>query len=262
MVGTGVGADRGVLMRAGEALEVASKVDSIIFDKTGTLTLGKPVLTDFFQLDEPDIELETEDGRITVCDHLLWLFGSLERQSEHPLAKAIVEYVEMKLDPELLRLNPLAHPTGFTALTGRGAFGTVDDDVNVAIGNRAFAEHLGLQIPHTIEECMVRLENEGKTAVLAAVNDKICVVMGIADSIKTDALPAITYLQKTMNIDVWIITGDNARTASAIRKKLSLPANRVISDALPLAKVQHIRKLQRKGHIVAMVGDGTYKMSC
>jgi len=128
--------------------------------------------------------------------------------------------------------------------------------VKVAIGNRAFADHMNLDVPRHVEECMVCLENEGKTAMLAAVNDKVCVVIGVMDDLKPDADASIAYLREKMNMDVWVITGDNARTANAIRKKLGLPNNRVLAEALPAAKVQHVRKLQRKGHVVAMVGDG------
>jgi len=103
---------------------------------------------------------------------------------------------------------------------------------------------------------MVSLEDEGKTAILAAINGKVCIVMGVADELKPDASSSVAFLKDRLGVEVWLVTGDNSRTANAISKKLGLPSNRVISEALPSAKVQHVRKLQRRGNVVAMVGDG------
>jgi Cu+-exporting ATPase len=270
MVGTGVGARLGVLIKSGEALEVGSKVDSVVFDKTGTLTKGEPAITDFVRwgndsvvavaaTDSQEIEREVAtmgaDGA-GVDDYLLWLLASLERTSEHPLAKAVVRYAEEKLDPSYLKSNPLVEPTMFRALTGRGASGTVQGKVSVAVGNRSFASVLGLAIPPQAEACMKRLEEQGKTAVLAAVNGSICAVIGIADELKADAAESIVYLKDVMGVDVWMVTGDNARTANAISRQLNLSPDRVISEALPAAKVQQVRKLQAEGRVVVMVGDG------
>jgi Cu+-exporting ATPase len=257
MVGTGVGARCGVLMKGGEALEIASKVDSIIFDKTGTLTMGSPAVSDFVRLsDVPGIQ-DVEgiiDREKMIDDHLLWLLGSLERTSEHPLAKAIVTYAEERLG-DSLKERPFIQPTEFRALTGRGASGIVDG-TSLAVGNRSFAGALGLEIPPDASNCMKQLEGEGKTAILAAVNQQVVAVLGVADEIKSDAAASIQYLRDVMKIDVWMVTGDNSRTAQAVSRQLGMSPDRVISEALPAAKLQQVSKLQEEGRVVAMIGDG------
>ena len=252
VVGTGVGAKLGVLMKGGEVLEIANSVDSVVFDKTGTLTKGTPVLSDFFKLEDPEVVLPQN---VSLQEHLLWLFASLERTSEHPLAKAVVEYAQRKLDDEFLRSHPFIQPSDYTALTGRGASATVAG-TRVSVGNRAYARMLDMEIGPVIEECMAQLENEGMTAIMGAVSGLVCVVMGIADELKPDAKDSIAFLRDKLHIDVWLVTGDNARTANAIREKLGLPRDRVVSEALPAAKVEQVRKLQAEGRTVAMVGDG------
>jgi len=260
MVGTGVGARFGVLIKGGEALEIASKVNSVIFDKTGTLTVSRAAITDFVRWGADGEEIASKDGEDHgAMDHyILWFMASLERTSEHPLAKAVVEYAEKELGESYLEVNPLVQPTSFQALTGRGASGTIEGEgkVRVAVGNRAFARILDLSIPPQAEICMKRLEEQGKTAILVGMNGKICAVMGIADELKADAAAAIVYLQQEMGVDVWMVTGDNARTANAIGRQLQLPPNRIISEALPAVKAQQVLKLQGEGRIVAMVGDG------
>jgi cation transport ATPase len=161
-VGTGVGAKLGVLIKSGQAAETAAKVDVVVFDKTGTLTLGSPTITDFFQLDEPGefvihgspVDPTTESSTV-LRQHFLWLLASLERTSTHPLAKAVVTYAGDKVR------EPLAQPTSFTALTGRGASALVDG-IPVACGNRAFAHALNLPIPRTVEgTCVFTLVGHG-----------------------------------------------------------------------------------------------------
>lgn len=230
----------------------------------GTLTQGKAAVTDYVVLisdDEFWTNLLSNDGRepatkkisaLDTSDYLLWLLGSLEKNSEHPLAGAIVNYAEQKLPGSA----EFSQPSNFVAMTGRGAAGTIESDINVAVGNRAFCETQGLYLSAQVEACMQRLERQGKTAILAAVNATVCAVMGIADELKPDAGVAISYLKDQMGIDVWMVTGDNRRTARAIAKKLNLPADRVIAEALPVAKVEQVEKLQEAGRIVAMVGDG------
>jgi P-type Cu+ transporter len=253
MVGTGVGARVGVLMKGGEALEVASKVDTVVFDKTGTLTKGTPVITDYRRMDinnNGDV-LSTIDD-----DYLLWLLGSVERTSEHPLAKAVVTYAEEQIDELYLAANPFVQPTSFTPLTGRGASGTIAGSKRVDVGNRLFAQELHLQVPVDVEVVMQELEQQGKTAILVAVDGSICLVMGIADQLKSDAAASIAYLRGVMKVDVWMVTGDNSRTANAIARQLGLATDRVISEALPAAKVHQVRRLQEEDRIVAMIGDG------
>jgi len=245
MVGTGVGASNGVLMKGGEALEKASGINSVVFDKTGTLTKGKPCVTDFIMLPENSLEK----------NHLLWLLASLERNSEHPLATAVVTHAETSIDAEYLEAHSFAHPSSFRALTGRGASGTIEN-VEVAVGNRRFATMMDIEIPAHVEEQMIQLEQDGKTAILAVVDRCVCIVMGIADELKPDAGESIQYLRDILKVDVWMVTGDNARTANAISRKLGLSPDRVISEALPVAKVRQVKKLQKEGKVVAMIGDG------
>lgn len=259
MVGTGVGAKLGILFKGGDTVEFASKVDSVVFDKTGTLTKGKPAITDFKIMMEDEAFWKTisspnsTTGALqTTKGYLLWLLGSLERNSEHPLASAIVTYAEAFVTKE----QAFAQPSNFVALTGRGASGTIHGDTKVAVGNRAFFESQGLEITDQIEENMQRMERQGKTAILAAVNSCICVIIGLADELKADAAVSVRYMKEELGLDIWMVTGDNRRTARAIARTLELPIDRVIAEALPVAKVEKVEKLQNEGRIVAMVGDG------
>lgn len=256
MVGTGVAARCGVLMKGGEALEIASKVDAVIFDKTGTLTKGKPVVTDMIRTLDDDALARiggVEAARMDGNEYLLWLFGSLERNSEHPLASAFVHYAEEKL-ASFLDTTPFAQPSNFVALTGRGAAGTING-VKVSIGNRAFAEHENMEISEELERLLREMEADGKTAIVAGLNGEVCAVVGVADELKEEAEASIRTLHD-MGIDIWMLTGDSTRTATAIAKRLNLPLSHVVSEALPFAKVEMVRELQSQGHIVAMVGDG------
>eukprot|EP00751_Fragilariopsis_kerguelensis_P022007 CAMPEP_0170890490 /NCGR_PEP_ID=MMETSP0734-20130129/40148_1 /TAXON_ID=186038 /ORGANISM="Fragilariopsis kerguelensis, Strain L26-C5" /LENGTH=1038 /DNA_ID=CAMNT_0011279387 /DNA_START=316 /DNA_END=3433 /DNA_ORIENTATION=+ len=274
MVGTGVGAKYGVLMKGGETLELASKVDSVVFDKTGTLTKGKPAVTNFYRLNDGEdmlltlidqnLSLSAKEDRMntTAGDYLLWLLGSLERNSEHILATAIVEYAEQRLG-NTAGVLPLAEPSDFVAVTGRGASGRIHNGVSVRIGNRAFLESFDMVITEEAEQLMEQLECVGKTAICASVNNTVCAILGIADEIKTESPDTIQYLTHTMGIDVWMVTGDSSRTAHAIAKQLNLPEDRVIAEALPIKKLDHVRTLQQqtprdksKKNIIAMVGDG------
>jgi P-type Cu+ transporter len=240
MVGTGVSAKIGILMKGGEALEIANKVDSVIFDKTGTLTKGAPAVCDFLRLDDQSNE-----------DEVLWLLGTLERSSEHPLARAVVQFAEQRLGDKL-NDTPFGQPTQFRAVTGRGATGNVDNSI-VSVGNRAFAEALGHDVSLVAEECMVSLEEDGKTAILVFVDGAVSGILGIADQIKVDAAASIAYLRDVLGVDVWIVTGDNARTARSVSKQLGVPFDRVIAEALPAAKLEQVLNLQAEGKVVAMV---------
>lgn len=260
MVGTGVGASHGILMKGGETLEVASKANVVLFDKTGTLTKGKPAVTDFTRVASDEFlhslisRGSMEDSRITPNDFLVWLLGSLERNSEHILATAIVKFTEQKIE-NMLRWKPLAQPTDFVATTGRGASGFINGDIKVAIGNRSFAERENMIIPQEVEKCMRKLEYEGKTAIIAGINGTACAVLGIADEIKKEAPMTVQYLRR-LGMDIWMVTGDSKRTALAIARQLDLPEDRVIAEALPTSKIAQVRKLQEQGKIVCMVGDG------
>lgn len=242
MVGTSVGARHGILIKSGEALEVASKVDAIVFDKTGTLTLGKPSITDF-------ISNFHEDN----TNLLLWQLATLERNSEHPLARAICEYAEDKLGDYILE-HPLGQTTDFRNVTGRGAVAVINGFI-VGVGNRSFARQVDVLIDAETEDQMKQLEEEGKTAVFASVDGTVSAVIGLADQLKPDAKASLSFLSR-MNIDVWMVTGDNRRTAKAIGEKLGLNRDKIISEALPSAKLAHVQALQEQGLCVAMVGDG------
>lgn len=209
---------------------------------------GKPVVSDFLKLDDKGQANENQ---------ILWLLGSLERSLEHPLAKAIVKFAEEKLGEDNMDDDPFEQPSDFRSLTGRGALGRFGDTL-IAVGNRAFAEIHNYDVTFVAEECMQSLEEEGKTAVLIAINGVVKAILGIVDEIKEDACPAIAYLRSEMGVDVWMVTGDNATTAAAVGRKLELPENRIIAEALPATKLEHVRKLQAEGRVVAMVGDGEY----
>ena len=225
-------------------------------DKTGTLTLGKPSVTDFIRINnKKNGESFDKEQDIADQDYLLWLLGSLERTSEHPLARAIVTYAEEQLG-DALDNNPFVQPSKFRGVTGRGASGVILGNVSLAVGNRSFAAIMDMVVPPQADEWMNRLEEDGKTAILAAVEGKVCAVLGIADEMKSDAADSIVYLRDNMGVDVWMVTGDNARTAAAISRRLGIPSNRVISEALPAAKLEKVCALQDEGRVVAMVGDG------
>ena len=256
MVGTAVGAKNGILFKGGETLELASKVDAIIFDKTGTLTQGKPAVNEFTIVVTEvkfwnDVLQESEDKNQGTKRHLLWLLGSLERNSEHPLATAVVTYAEATLKNEI----PYVQPKNFRASTGRGASGTVGK-TQVAVGNRAFCELNSIRVDNNTEEKMREIERQGSTAIIVAINGVIVAVMGVSDELKPDAASAIRYLREEMKVDVWMVTGDNHRTARAVARKLNFPMDRVLAEALPVAKVQKVQELQQRGYVVAMVGDG------
>lgn len=243
-------------MKGGETLEVASKVDTVIFDKTGTLTKGKPVVTDILRIisDEELRRLNMAGAfEMESDDYLVWLFGSLERNSEHPLASAFVSYAEQKLGT-ILENKPFAQPSNFLPLTGRGAAGTVDGNM-ISIGNRAFAAHENMELSQEVERALQDLEAGGKTAMVAGVNGVICAIVGVADELKDEAAASVLCM-RNMGLDIWMVTGDSTRTAVAIAKKLNLPANRVISESLPSTKVETVRRLQSEGSVVAMIGDG------
>jgi P-type Cu+ transporter len=208
-----------------------------------------PAVTDFVPL----MDENRED--VAWEEYLLWLLGSLERTSEHPLAKAIVKFSEERLG-NALESNPFAHPTDFRSMTGRGASGTVMGNVHVAVGNRAFASYMGLEVSPQADLCMQNLEASGKTAILVAVDGTVCLVLGIMDELKPDAAASISYLRDQMGMDVWMVTGDNSRTAAAISRQVGLPVSRVVAEALPADKLEKVRQLQAEGRIVGMVGDG------
>lgn len=232
MVGTGKGAEYGILIKGGEALETAHKVNTIVFDKTGTITEGKPTVTDVLI-----------EGEITE-ERLLQLTASAEKGSEHPLGQAIVHGAEEK------GLTLLAAEQ-FEALTGRGIRALINGE-NVLAGNRKLMEEENISL-QGMEEASDRLAEEGKTPMYVAVNGSLAGIVAVADVVKSSSRAAIERLHK-MGIEVAMITGDNKKTAAAIAKQVGI--DRVLSEVLPQDKSNEVKKLQTEGRKVAMVGDG------
>ena len=225
MVGTGLAAQKGILVKDAQALEIAYKVNHVVFDKTGTLTEGKPVVTDIIP-----------SNKVTNND-LLRLAASLEKNSEHPLAQAIVEAAG-KAAVKLLDV------TKFVSLTGRGVKGTIGK-IEYTLGNPG----LFTDIPAEV----AKLENQGKTVVMIGTDKKAIGTIAIADTLRQTAAEAIKLLHQ-QKIETSLITGDNLRTAAAIAKTVGI--DRFFAQVLPADKEKSIRQLQSEGKIVAMVGDG------
>ncbi len=230
MVGTGKGAQMGVLFKGGEALEMAHKVNAIIFDKTGTITKGTPTLTDIKPIDLDEA-------------YFLRLIASAESVSEHPLAKAVVKHT---MDKQIVLLSV----DQYEAVSGRGLKAFVDNKL-ILIGNEAWMNEN--QIPVLEKEWADELSSQGKTVLWAAYDSKPIGLFAVADVVKESSLEAITALKK-MGIKVAMITGDNHKTASAIAKQVGIDL--VLSEVLPQDKGEEVDKLKKQGYIVAMVGDG------
>jgi Cu+-exporting ATPase len=235
MVGTGKGAENGILIKNGEALETAYKLKAIVFDKTGTLTHGKPVVTD----------VELADGHDT--GRVFKLAAALERNSEHPLAKAIVAHAKAT-GVELPAVD------GFAAVPGHGVEGSVEG-TKVAFGNRKLMARNGIDISR-FEDRISTLESEGKTVMLVGVGGtKLAGMIAVADTLKPNSAEAVRRLAE-MDVSVFMITGDNRRTAEAIAFSAGIPSDRVLAEVLPEDKAAEVAKLQEQGMTVAMVGDG------
>ncbi|MEA4968970.1 MAG: heavy metal translocating P-type ATPase [Candidatus Pelethousia sp.] len=232
MVGTGKGAENGILIKGGEALETAHKVDTIVFDKTGTITEGKPTVTDVL----PAGGFSTEE--------LMRLIASAEKASEHPLGQAIVQGAQEK-GLELMQV------ADFEALTGRGIRAKINGQTILA-GNRKLMEEQGVALG-AFEAEADRLAGEGKTPMYVAADDALGGIVAVADVVKPSSRRAIERLHK-MGVQVAMITGDNQKTAAAIAKQVGI--DRVLAEVLPQDKAGEVKKLQAEGRKVAMVGDG------
>ncbi|MDR1549916.1 MAG: heavy metal translocating P-type ATPase [Hungatella sp.] len=232
MVGTGKGAENGILIKGGEALETAHKISTIVFDKTGTITEGKPTVTDVLTIEGITKEM------------LLQLTASAEKGSEHPLGQAIVHGAE----DAGLTLFTAEH---FESLTGRGIEAKIGGE-DILAGNRKLMVERSISLTG-MEEASDRLAGEGKTPMYVAINGKLAGIVAVADVVKESSRAAIEQLHK-MGIEVAMITGDNKRTAEAIAKQVGI--DRVLSEVLPQDKSDEVRKLQAEGRKVAMVGDG------
>lgn len=233
MVGTGKGAQNGILIKGGEALERAYKINTIIFDKTGTLTRGEPEVTDTVLHSDKSAEV------------LISLAASVEKRSEHPLASAIIEYAKQKN-------IPIFDVQDFKSISGQGIQGRVDGDI-IQIGRQSFLEANNITINENVSRDIDRLSGEGKTPVLVGIGGDFAGIIAIADALKEHSVEAIKKI-KQQGIETYMITGDHQKTALAIAKKVGI--ENVMAEVLPKDKAQKVKDLQAKGKIVAMVGDG------
>ena len=233
MVGSGMGAERGVLLRSGEAIQSLKDLRTIVLDKTGTITKGEPALTDVHAAGG------FQEGEV------LALAAAVEAGSEHPIAQAVVEGAKE-------REQPVPKVSDFRAIPARGVQGQVDGR-QVRVGTRRLAEEAGIATG-PVEDAMERLESEGKTAFLVLVDDGAAGAIAVADTLKADSKEAIARLQ-AMGLKTVMITGDNERTARTIAREVGI--DEVRAGVLPEGKVEAVRELQRQsGELVAMVGDG------
>jgi Cu+-exporting ATPase len=232
MVGTGKGAELGILIKGGDSLETAHKLDTVVLDKTGTITKGEPSLTDVIAFDFDETEL-------------LRLSASAERSSEHPLAAAIVAGAEAR-GVELVRAE------SFNAIEGRGVEATVDGR-SILLGNQRLMDERSIEISGDAAGSITMLAGEGKTPMLAAIDGRLAGIVAVADTVKEESAAAIAEM-KRLGLTVVMMTGDNARTADAVAKEVGV--DRVLAEVLPQDKAGEIKRLQANGKRVAMVGDG------
>jgi len=232
MVGTGKGAENGILIKGGEYLEKAHKLNAIILDKTGTITKGEPEVTDVVSLGD------------YTGDTLLEIAASAEKGSEHPLGQAIVEGAKA-------RGMRLADPEQFEAIPGHGIRVKLDGK-QVLIGTRKLMKKNDIST-EKFEKDIAALERQGKTAMLVSIDGKMAGIVAVADTIKEHSKEAIEKLQQ-MNLEVWMLTGDNRRTAEAIAKQVGI--TNIMAEVLPEDKATEVQRLQKQGKSVGMVGDG------
>lgn len=232
MVGTGKGAENGILIKGGEHLETAYKLNAVVLDKTGTITKGKPEVTDIISL-----------GTMSRIE-ILKLASVAEKSSEHPLGVAIYEHGKKEL-------GTIPDPDQFEAIPGRGVKAEINGKI-VYIGTRKLMLEQNIEI-EGVASTLESLEDNGKTAMIISGEDKIEGIIAVADTLKESSLEAIGELQK-MGIDVYMITGDNRRTANAIAKQVGI--TNVLAEVLPENKAEEVEKLKKAGKVVAMVGDG------
>ena len=235
MVGTGKGAEQGVLIRNAEALEKAYKVDTILLDKTGTITRGEPTVTDFI----PAAGFHAAD--------LLPLLAAVERQSEHPLAEAVVRYAEASQPA-----HTPAQAVGFRAIEGKGAVATVSGQA-VHIGNRRLLADDNITLSPELASQAEQLLTEAKTVLYVAVAGQAAGLLGVADTVRDTSAAAIRQLQQ-LGLEVVMMTGDNAQTAAKVAAQVGI--TRYFAEVLPQDKAQQVKLLQAEGRTVAMVGDG------
>ncbi len=233
MVSTGKGAEHGVLIRNADALEKAYQVNTVLLDKTGTITRGEPAVTDFLPAEGQD------------AGQLLQVVAAVERQSEHPLAEAVVRYADAQ--------QTAAVPaSGFQAVEGKGARATVNNQA-VFIGNFRLLEEAGIALPPAVRQQADTLLAQAKTVLYVAMAGKATGVIGVADTVRETSAAAIKQLQG-MGIEVVMMTGDNPQTAAQVAGQVGI--KRYFAEVLPQDKASKVKELQAEGRIVAMVGDG------
>ena len=233
MVGSGVGASHGILIKNAESLERANKITTVVLDKTGTVTTGKPIVTDIIPINGFD------------KNQIIQMAASVENKSEHPLGRSIVEYAKNNS-------VKLSEVDDFYSTTGSGITGKISGD-EIAVGNLSFIKKYSSSSESIYEDKSIQLASEGKTPIFISINNKLTGIIAIADTINSNAHEAIEQLKKK-NIEVLMITGDNEKTARAIAKEAGI--DNVIAEVLPQDKANKVKELQSQGKIVAMVGDG------
>lgn len=233
MVGTGRGAEEGILIKSGEYLEIAHKMDAIILDKTGTITKGQPTVVDI------KTYADIKD------DRLLSLAASVEKSSEHPLGEAVVEYAQDK-KIEVLEVE------NFNSITGRGIEGEVKGE-KIFVGNIALLEENNIEVTDRQKEDIKNYQKQGRTPLLISNDKEILGVITVADEVKPTSLEAINEL-KEMNIEIYMLTGDSKATAETIGKELGI--THIFAEVLPQDKSSKVKELKEKGYTVGMVGDG------
>ena len=235
MVGTGKGAEQGILIKGGESLERIQAVRAVLLDKTGTITKGKPELTDTITLAGTPVE------------DLLRLVAEAEQGSEHPLAAAIVEGARVR------GITLGNTPEQFTAFAGRGLEATIEGH-SVLVGTRRLLSERAVKYG-AVEEQLAALEQQGKTAMIVVIDGNVAGLIAVADTVKFGSTEAVKKL-RAQGLDVWIITGDNRRAAQAIAAQVGIPADHVLAEVLPEDKANQVKKLQERGLVVAFAGDG------
>ncbi|WP_421656381.1 heavy metal translocating P-type ATPase [Leptothermofonsia sp. ETS-13] len=237
MVGTGKGAENGILIKGAESLELTHKIQTIVLDKTGTLTQGKPTVTDFVTVNGTANDNELK---------LIRLAASVEQNSEHPLAEAVVQYARSQLGNK-----PLFGVQAFEAIAGSGVQGMASDRL-IQIGTRRWMQELGIDTL-ALEQQWERLEYLGKTVIWIAVDGRVEGIMGIADALKPSSARAVHALQR-LGLEMVMLTGDNRRTAEVIAREVGI--KRIFAEVRPDQKAAKVAEIQREGKVVAMVGDG------
>lgn len=232
MVGTGKGAENGILIKSAESLETLHKVETVVMDKTGTITKGKPEVTDFILINESEKQV------------LLGHMASLEKLSEHPLAEAIINYCEENK-------AKYTNVSEYETISGQGVSGLIEND-KYLIGNEKLLSENSVSI-ETLKDVAEKLAKSAKTPLFVAKNGKLVAIVAVADVVKETSAKAVAELQ-AMDIEVVMLTGDNIKTAEALRAEVGI--KRVVAEVLPADKEREIRKIQDAGKVVAMVGDG------